>query len=737
MVKFTGLLILSMCIVTIWCGRCLAETPTEEIKVKGGQPVFVACNRDGAELRDKPESSAQVIKTIPWMTDFVVIKRFIDPDQREWIRVGDLKTMKEAVTHGWMLKDDLLMRMEALKEQGIYSKAIVVTHYNKATKELGGAPLRYTPLMNAPRVGQELTLYHIFHVYDEREDVEGKETFVLIGNEAAVSDYTKPENTIIGWAPMSKLFLWNTREAAEYDKATIDKRGAVRIYEKLEDLRDVIKGIKKPDEVDILAREDVHKKELSTEDFRFPIISKEETINGIEVWKIAFSGGAAKPIQPPMTHPPVLDVLFVCDGTGCMQYQYFRDAINSVVQNVQNKAIDYWTTNWKGEKPPIIRFSIAMYKDYTAKDSYKRVSFDKDNQDNVTEFLNRYEFAGGKEQPAVFHGLSQAIKDAIPEFDKTSFRLVFLIGDMGNMGVSDEKDPKGYKVDDVAKLLKENNCDFYAIHLAGEKMPPAYKKFESETKAIINQLPEGTAKYVSSMDPQQIKGEINKVIFELLDQQFRVIQVMMDIGCQLKPLRDIAQSGTLLERRVLDLLEQHGMDTNKENAWRSTPSVFGVGYVPVTEPGTGIRMMRTVINVRSEDVESLIALLGGLSNISTDCEKAKTVWREVLELATHDVVDDQTVPADLIKKQMGIPVRENILQVPLSDLCKYQDKLQEAIREFKKNLFLLRGVALEKEVTIKEDAHGNLTFELGKDKRWFTGTRGNEWTWLDMEEYIP
>ena len=84
---------------------------------------------------------------------------------------------------------------------------------------------------------------------------------------------------------------------------------------------------------------------------------------------------------------------------------------------------------------------------------------------------------------------------------------------------------------------------------------------------------------------------------------------------------------------------------------------------------------------------------------------------------------------------MGIPVRENILQVPLSDLCKYQDKLQEAIREFQKNLFLLRGVCARKEVTIKEDAHGNLTFELGKDKRWFTGTRGNEWTWLDMEEY--
>ena len=66
----------------------------------------------------------------------------------------------------------------------------------------------------------------------------------------------------------------------------------------------------------------------------------------------------------------------------------------------------------------------------------------------------------------------------------------YFIGDIG-IWVSDEADPMGYKVDDVAKLLKENNCDFYVIHLGGEECRRRLK-FETETK-VISRLAEGTA----------------------------------------------------------------------------------------------------------------------------------------------------------------------------------------------------------------------------------------------------
>ena len=68
-----------------------------------------------------------------------------------------------------------------------------------------------------------------------------------------------------------------------------------------------------------------------------------------------------------------------------------------------------------------------------------------------------------------------------------------------------------------------------------------WKRFESETKAIINKLVEGTGKYVSTNDLQQIKAELEKTIFELLDQRFRVIQEMVNVAIGVTSINDIAQ----------------------------------------------------------------------------------------------------------------------------------------------------------------------------------------------------
>ena len=35
------------------------------------------------------------------------------------------------------------MRQEAIKNDGIYQKAMVVVHYDDKTKEIGGAPVRH------------------------------------------------------------------------------------------------------------------------------------------------------------------------------------------------------------------------------------------------------------------------------------------------------------------------------------------------------------------------------------------------------------------------------------------------------------------------------------------------------------------------------------------------------------------------------------------------------------------
>ena len=142
------------------------------------------------------------------MTDFVVIKRFIDPDQREWIRVGDLKTLKEAVPS----RVDAERRPPYAHGGSERSKASIVRRLWLRIITKPQRTWRRTAAFCA--INERLdewdrnSHFTIFFMYMMNvKTLRGKKPFVLIGNEAAVRDYTKPENTIIGWVPMSKLFL--------------------------------------------------------------------------------------------------------------------------------------------------------------------------------------------------------------------------------------------------------------------------------------------------------------------------------------------------------------------------------------------------------------------------------------------------------------------------------------------------------------------------------------------------
>ncbi len=202
--------------ISLCSTMCTAQEKVEPM-LDAGQPIWVACAKGGAELKDAPGRQSAVITHIPWMTPYVVIEK---SDDQKWVRVGEYIRTDAAKPIGWMKKSDLLMRQEAKKRDGIYQKSIVVVHYNKERKVIGGAVAYDAPQENANKIGQELTLFQILHVYDERTDVKADRTFLLLGDEPSILDPQKPQQTIQGWVDKSKLFLWYTRLAAVYDKYT-------------------------------------------------------------------------------------------------------------------------------------------------------------------------------------------------------------------------------------------------------------------------------------------------------------------------------------------------------------------------------------------------------------------------------------------------------------------------------------------------------------------------------------
>jgi hypothetical protein len=140
-IVFNILLMLLLCRI----GTEVSVAQTVEPLKDRGDVLHVACLKEGAELRSEADITAQVVENVAWMTHYVAVETKTDSTSRNWVKVGKYISLSEAEPVGWMLKDHLLMRMEANKKEGIYEKAIVVVHYDRQNRAIGGAPVRRAP----------------------------------------------------------------------------------------------------------------------------------------------------------------------------------------------------------------------------------------------------------------------------------------------------------------------------------------------------------------------------------------------------------------------------------------------------------------------------------------------------------------------------------------------------------------------------------------------------------------
>jgi hypothetical protein len=713
--------------------------------LKEGEPIDVTCINDGAKLRAKPNKYAEVISTVKWMSHFVVIDKKTDTGNREWIKVGNPISLYEAEPIGWILKDNLLMQQQALKKDEIYKKAIAVVYYDKS-RNLRDIRRRKAPVHSMVPFGEKLTLFNIYNIYAQQTDRQSNQTFLLLGDKSYIMDPLKPENTIIGWINKEKLFEWNTRQAAEYDKSTLNRRDKVKIYETQEDL---VKSIEGDKSVQHLATESMNKTSMLPSDPRFPI-REEKSINGIKMWRIGFIGdeiieGEIKvdryekreAVARLTRLPNAVDIFFVFDGTGSMSD--YKDSVIQAVKQVQDAATDYWRQqHHSAEKEADIRFSLTMYKDYReSPNHYKRIPLEKDNLSKIEKFLNEHNFSGGEDKPAVFNGISNTLKDGRAEMRKESFRAIVLIGDMGNMGVSDNPDPEGHTVQSIINQLKIHQCDFYAIHVASSDSKDACVKFKKEAEKIKISLHKDCSAYIALTDPDKVKEEIYDKIIKILEQRYDVVQILKGISKGHILLGSKRISGTILEQRAIELMERYEIDPNDFYKKGITP--FGNGWVTPFDSATGKRAMKPVVLMNKGEVESLITLLGRITRVRySNVQKG---WARALEDITGDYVNfdnSSGIPAEIINKYLGIPVKAGILNMSFQEIGTLPvATITKTINEFKKKLFSLRAVVHERKIEIIKDDKGDITYKpLGAASYWF-GPRGSERVWLDMDVYLP
>lgn len=495
---------------------------------------------------------------------------------------------------------------------------------------------------------------------------------------------------------------------------------------------------------------------------RFPIISRERRAGDVRIWNVGFIADEIGPtlevreeVAEVTRIANVVDILFVFDGTRSMNR--YKHEVLGAMQEVKNSAVQYWKENYPGEKQAEIRFSVAMYKDYTEPDYFKRMPLGKDNFSQIQKFVEDHRYSGGRNRPAVFHAIDAALKAAKKEFRKESFRAVFLIGDMGNMGVSEDPDPgrpglpkkerekneaEGgcYTAEGVAEALRQNDCDFYAIHVASKRTRPAYRKFAAQAETIRGGVKsEGllASDYIPLSDPRAVRLELADRITELLDERYQMPEVLSSIHQGRIILNKNRISGTRLLQRAVTIMKRYGIDP-KKLAGKSI-SLFAEGWTPPWDNATGARALKLSLLMDKQEVEALITFLGQASRVSH--RNVQQGWCKALEAVTGDTVQldpEKGVPAEVLEKHLGIPVRSGLLNMTLQEIGRLpHSKILEEIREFQKRLFLLRAVVNEKEIKLETDSKGEITFdEVGPRHYWF-GPRGAERVWLDAERFMP
>lgn len=709
-----------------------------------GDVVYVFCTNEGAKVRKDPYSTSPVLTKLKWLKPYVIIEKFVDPQNNSWINIGKYLSLNKANQIGWVLQQDLLMGTDALKGRGLYKKAIVVIELDRDKQSINEVFARFSPNLKAKMRGSELRLNTIYHIFDKRRDKKFKKNFVLLGRSYRINIPEFASNTLIGWVDESRLFNWNTREAAQYDKSTLGIRDPIKIYRSKDELKSIILGKVAASSIKPLAVENIEKTELLHTDPRFPIISGGEEINGTHIWHIGF---AADEIEGPGMYkrdqivelsekPSVVDVMIVFDGTGSMKN--YKEAVIEAVRSVQAATKNFWEENYPTEVMGNVYFSLAMFKDYSeAPNNFNRLPLAENNVAKIEKYLSAYTFTGGIDQPAVFNGIVEEVKATMKEFHPNSFKALFLIGDMGNMGRSKKADEKGLTRKKVAKLLRDNNIDFYAIHTASNQTDKAFIRYRSDAMFIRDALFKNTSAYITLTEKHRVKEEIYDRVMSMYQQRYitskklkQIARGNMRLGAQI--------SGTIIEHRVIKLIEEAGLDP--EDFRKKGRSLFAKGWVTPVEMKTGTRTFIPVVLMERTEIETLIHMYTMMARVSY--KNVRTGWVQALRNISGDEIKidaRKTIPAEIIEAHLGIQVRSGILKKTLDEIASLSVRqITEITQEFKRKLFLLRALIHEQNIKITTDrVTGKIKFQDLGEKKYFFGELDNQRAWLEMEKYLP
>ena len=426
--------------------------------------------------------------------------------QKWWLVVRKVDRDKDLAPEdylGWVEESVLIRGQSAMKDADtdIYRKAIIVTQIEglKAglPERVSAVPVSLSP-RGKPDPKRALRLLNLLFVWADTQPNSLTRGEVLVGS-VPIMQLSTDTHVILGWVPKSRVCIWNTREAFEWNRESLlasakprrDK--PARVFNKPEDAHRSWKG----EDVPSIFEEQIRKDTPPATQMRYLLLpwpaeteedrkrfresgslpleglkEKDGKASRSQLLHVGVYGGFRSNLPGDDPDKDVIDaekleelknkLRQLSEDTSTLELLFVVDATSNMLPN--GKVVADMIVGLLGAeelKGVPLRVAVSVYRDVDRADTdpYRCVTTQplKDLSPGLVKEIEKqlrsedFYRDGGDAPEQVFRGLAKAIQDA--NFQSRTRKAVVLIGDMGNNRKWDSEKHPGVTEKQIAQLL--------------------------------------------------------------------------------------------------------------------------------------------------------------------------------------------------------------------------------------------------------------------------------------------
>jgi hypothetical protein len=733
------------------------------LKPEPSKPANIYCLAEGVKPLRQPHPGS-VPSGYPeprYLESFTFVDVYQGEDGKKYFLLTKGEPGNEGFKYcGWVPAELVLQGEECMKDPltDMQRKALIVStpetlaDKNKIEniKPKKGPGNSYSAL-------DPMRYYNIMFVFNEAKDSKTGEKYICLGFQPIfdrqVGRNNQVEKTIAGWVPEKDVYLWNTREAIQWETgSTPGRKEPVKVFRTREDAIKYSNNPKSPDSVKPVIEEGFDSKGKSPEwkkdKSRYPLLSmlQEEKFTDQTLGELSNVGIIGDFVSPDgnidqdkldemrrkisgiMDDLKYTEILLVIDDTGSMD-KYFKNVvpnwIDGIIKGLQDQGDQkirialcfYNDITFDGRKGPISNLDKAVhFEDWE--------EINPSVQSKVIEKLRSHQGTGGGDVlEQMLHGLKLGLEKSSTKVKRNSRKLCIILGDFGNH-VSENCDQDIEKeIEAIASRLTPRGgtpWEFLALQAPpdqpGDEKLAEYKLFPQQSQKILEAIKKRRKEEIERVQdenknvpglqlPEPGTGavftaeDIEKVVGELKNSYQKTSNLQKELQDQaLKLARgNLAPTAKILPE-LQEMLLKERLDVSMLQ--REGQQVFLKGWV-WDQNSNQEKQIRQNYLLRKQEIESLNRLLEGIDTVpQTVSGIQEFLQAKLLDLASGDKNKIANVNLEtMFKKMTGLKTKSKLFQVLNNQILPDQKEnaLTDELLRLKKKGLLIKDVLNKEE----------------------------------------